>query len=85
MKATPKFYARPEKAPMVEVAPVLATIHITRVGKTPGSLVESEPGVLLRLMAMGDDNGELHIRMSNFEALSLAAEIVLKVARRNGS
>lgn len=72
MKATLKFYARPDKAPSTEVVTALAN-----------HAVDGDKGVNLRFMAVGQDspNGELHVRMSSFEALSLAAEIVLKVAR----
>lgn len=72
MKATIKFYARPAEGKTTEVVPVLAN-----------HTVDGDRGVNLRLMAVGEDSptGELHVRMSSFEALSLAAEIVLKVAR----
>ncbi len=72
MKATTKFYARPDKGAVTEVVPALANHS-----------ADGDRGVNLRLMAVGEDapSGELNIRMSSFEALSLAAEIVLKVAR----
>jgi len=72
MKATQKFYARPDKAPTTEVVPVLAN-----------HAVDGDRGVNLRFIAVGESaaSGEMHVRMSSFEALSLAAEIVLKVAR----
>jgi hypothetical protein len=71
MKATPKFYARPNSAPTCEVVPILSN-NVDGSGKG---------GINLRFLAMGEMNGEMHVRMSREEALSLAAEIVLKVAR----
>jgi hypothetical protein len=72
MKATPKFYARPNSAPTCEVVPVVS------IGG-PDTLFAG--GINVRFLAMGEMNGEMHVRMTREEALSLAAEIVLKVAR----
>ncbi len=73
MKATIKFYAKPSNGKTTEVVPVISANY-----EKPG-----DRGVNLRLMAVGEGSptGELNVRMSSFEALSLAAEIVLKVAR----
>jgi hypothetical protein len=72
MRATLKFYTRPEKAPTCEVVPVLSN-HFDP---------QDKGAVNLRFLAMGEQvSGEFHVRMGAFEALSLAAEIVLKVAR----
>lgn len=79
MKATPKLYARPEKAPLIEVVPIVSLSYKSSVHS-----IGDTTGILLRLMAVGGHDGEIHIRMSNQEALSVAAEIVLKVARKNG-
>jgi hypothetical protein len=73
MKATTKFYVYPHKGQHCEVVPVISN---NVDGRGQGSIT-------LRFHAMGEDapNGELNIKMDRFEALSLAAEIVLKVAR----
>jgi hypothetical protein len=71
MKATTKFYVRPDKAPTCEVVPDVRN----RVdGNGRGEIIA-------RFFAMGDKDGEFQVRMSREEALSLAADIVLKVAR----
>lgn len=76
MKATVKFYAKPDKGQTTEVVPVVSVSHDWQK--------PDDRGINLRLMAVGEGSpsGEFNVRMSAFEALSLAAEIVLKVARR---
>jgi hypothetical protein len=71
MKATPKFYARPNSAPTCEVVPI---VNNNVDGRGKGD-------INVRFLAMGEMNGEMHVRITREEALSLAAEIVLKVAR----
>lgn len=73
MKATIKFYARPDSGKTTEVVPIISNNVDAR----------GQGGINLRLASVGEGSppGEFHVRMDRFEALSLAAEIVLKVAR----